>query len=70
MDPAEQTKLLPEVTTLEGHDKAHETKNIERETDKTMAHRESGQLCIGEYNMLECVASAKCRKYDMRLTLK
>jgi hypothetical protein len=53
VDPAEEPKLLLEVTLLERHDKAHEADCIERKTDNTMVGSERKQLPIGENNMLE-----------------
>lgn len=53
MDPAEQTKLLLEVTTLERQHKAHEANQVQRETDETVVRRERRKLCIREHDMLQ-----------------
>ena len=59
MHPTEETKLLLQVSTLERHNEAHESKRVEREADEPVAHSEAGQLGIGEYNMLHEMMSSR-----------
>ena len=53
MDPAEQTKLLLEVTTLEGQHEANEADQVQREADETVVRGERRQLRVGEHDMLQ-----------------
>ena len=52
MHPAEQTKLLLEVSTLERQHKANETDQVQREANETVVRREGRQLGVGEHHML------------------
>ena len=52
MHPAEQTKLLLEVPTLERQHKANEADQVQREADETVVCRERRQLGVGEHHML------------------
>ena len=52
VDPAEGSKLLLEVASLERQYEANKTHSIESETDHAMIHSEWGILGTGEYNML------------------
>ena len=53
MHPAEQTELLLQVPTFKGKHKAHETDQVERETDEAVVRCERRELGIGENNVLE-----------------
>ena len=53
MHPAEQTELLLEVSSLEGHDETDETERVQAETNHAMVGSEYRQLCIREYDMLQ-----------------
>ena len=52
MYPAEQPKLLFEVTLFERHYEAHESKRVEGEADYTMVGHKGHQLRFGEYYVL------------------
>lgn len=53
MYPAEQTELLLEVASLQRHNEAHETNDVQHEADHTMVSREWKELSVGKYNMLQ-----------------
>jgi len=53
MNPAEQTKLLFQVSFLERHDKAHESNCVKCKADNTMISSEWQQLPVCENNMLK-----------------
>jgi hypothetical protein len=50
--PAEQTKLLLQVTLLEGHDETHETYSVQRKADDPMICRKRKEASFCEHNML------------------
>lgn len=52
MYPAEQAKLLLEVSALERQNETNETKGVQRETDESVVGGESCQLSVGEDDML------------------
>jgi hypothetical protein len=51
--PAEETKLLLQVTTLERAYEAHKADTIEHEADETVLIRERSQVGIHKHDVLE-----------------
>ena len=52
MHPAEETKLLLEVSAFQREHKADETDQIQREADETVVRREWRELGVGKHDML------------------
>lgn len=52
MYPAEQTKLLLQVSTFEREDETHETNRVQREADEAMVGGETGELSVGKDDVL------------------
>lgn len=52
MNPAEESKLLFEVTLFQGHDKTHEADSVQREADNPVICREKDKLTVAKHHML------------------
>ncbi len=65
MDPAEQPKLLLQVSTLQRQHEADKADEVQHEADETVVRRKWRQLRVGEYDVLKQVG---CRRLTQILT--